>query len=195
MSQRASRQDRRGSVLIVVLWASFGLVAVALLFGHSMLMSYRGADNDLAGRQAEQAIEGAARYAAALLNDEDTPGLLPDPLAYTSEDMPVGEATFWFLGRPADDADGTVREYGLVDEASKLNLNTATPQMLRRLPGMTEELAAAIVEWRNPDAETTSGSGGVSGTTIQDTVRSSRSKNWLWSAARRARFSTAKTRI
>src|SRR6266540_4281702 len=42
-----------GSVLIVVLWACLGLVSVTLLFGHSMLLAYRGADNDLSGRQAE----------------------------------------------------------------------------------------------------------------------------------------------
>ena len=52
---------QRGSVLIVVLWASVGLVSIALLFGHSMVMTYRGADNDFAGRQADQAIEGGIR--------------------------------------------------------------------------------------------------------------------------------------
>jgi len=40
-----------------------------------------------------------------------------------------------------------------VDEASKLNLNTATAEMLEKLPGMTPELAAAIVDWRDEDDE------------------------------------------
>jgi len=35
-----------------------------------------------------------------------------------------------------------------VDEASKLNLNTATMEMLQALPNMTAELAANIVAWR-----------------------------------------------
>ena len=35
-------------------------------------------------------------------------------------------------------------EFKLVDEASKLNLNTATVEMLQLLPRMTPELAAAI---------------------------------------------------
>jgi DNA uptake protein ComE-like DNA-binding protein len=38
--------------------------------------------------------------------------------------------------------------FGLVDEASKLNLNTATMDMLQALPNMTAELAANIVAWR-----------------------------------------------
>jgi DNA uptake protein ComE-like DNA-binding protein len=146
---------RRGSVLIVTLWASLGLVSVALLFGHSMLMTYRGADNDLAGRQADQAIDGAIRYAETLFISPTTPGEFPDLTTYSGEAMPVGEATAWFLGRAQDSANGTIREFGLVDEASKLNLNTATVEMLQQLPGMTDELAASIIDWRDSNDEVT----------------------------------------
>jgi len=47
--------------------------------------------------------------------------------------------------------------FELVDEASKLNLNTATVEMLQLLPGMTPELAAAIVDWRDSDSDVTTG--------------------------------------
>jgi len=147
--------DERGSVLIVVLWACVGLVSIALLFGHSMLMAYRGADNALAGRQADQAIEGAVRYAEALLAEATTPGLLPEATTYQGEAVTVGEATFWMFGKPADTTSGTAGEFGVVDEASKLNLNTATLAMLRTLPGMTEEFAAAIIDWRDTDDDVT----------------------------------------
>jgi DNA uptake protein ComE-like DNA-binding protein len=169
MSGRFIHRRDGGSVLIVVLWASFGLVSIALLFGHSMLMSYRGADNDLAGRQAELAIDGAARYAATLLMESSTPGLLPDQLLYTSETVRVGEATFWFLGRAADSTTGTVRDFGLVDESAKLNLNSplVTSEVLMQLPGMTEEFAAAIVEWRSPEGASSAVSGGVTGTSVK----------------------------
>ena len=122
-----------------------------------MVMTYRGTDNDLAGRQADLAIEGAARYAQTLLTNATTPGLFPELTSYEREAVPVGDATFWFLGRPEQTGNGTTREYSLVDEASKLNLNTATPEMLKLLPGMTDDLAAAIVEWRTPS--TTTGTG------------------------------------
>ena len=42
---------RRGSVLIVVLVVCLGLVSMTLVFSHAMLLAYRGADNELAGRQ------------------------------------------------------------------------------------------------------------------------------------------------
>jgi DNA uptake protein ComE-like DNA-binding protein len=39
------------------------------------------------------------------------------------------------------------------DESARLNLNTATSDMLVALPGMTEEIADAILDWRDDDDE------------------------------------------
>jgi len=155
----------RGSVLIVTMCVSIALVSVTLLFGHSMLMSYRGSDNDLAGRQAGQAIEGAARYAESLLADSATPGTFPELTSYVGEAVSVGEATFWFLGRPLETTTVNTFEYGLVDEASKININVAPASVLEKLPGMTSELAQAIVEWRTPGASSSTASGGISSQT------------------------------
>ena len=162
-------------MLIVVLWASVGLVSLALLLGHSMMMTYRGADNDLAGRQADQAIEGAVRYAESLLVSPTTPGVLPEATSYQGEAVAVGEAEFWFFGTPADTTSGTKGEYGLVDEASKLNLNTATLAMLKALPGMTDDFAAAIIDWRDADDDVTPG--GAESSTYAQKKPSYKAKN------------------
>ena len=138
----------RGSVLIVTLIVCVALVSLTLVMGHSMMMAYRGSDNELAGRQADIAIEGAAQYAEALMTNVDQPGAMPDPDNYQSEAVPLGEATFWFIGEPEPSATANTPAFGLVDEASKLNLNTATVTMLENLPGMTDDLAEAIVAWR-----------------------------------------------
>ena len=142
-------------MLIVVLVVCLGLVSLALLFGHSMLMAYRGSDDDLAGRQAEHVIEGAARYAEFLMTNVTNDGDFPDVTTYQSEAVPVGDALFWFIGVPvAGTTQGTptqtsIPTYGLVDEASKLNLNRASASMLDNLPGMSDDLAQAIVSWRS----------------------------------------------
>jgi type II secretory pathway component PulK len=147
----------RGSVLVIVLWVAFGLVSIALYFAHSMSFELRAADNRVASLEAEQAIAGAARYVSNILMSVEQPGVLPDVLGYRSEAVPVGDATFWLLGR--DDRQ-TVRDlpaFGLVDEASKLNLNSATIEMLQLLPRMTPELAAAIIDWRDSDSNASTG--------------------------------------
>src|SRR5713101_743056 len=53
---------QHGSVLIIVMWVAFGLVSIALYFAQSMLFGLRASDNRTASLEAEQAIEGAARY-------------------------------------------------------------------------------------------------------------------------------------
>ena len=168
MHSRSPMTCRRGSVLIVVLWASVALVSIALLFGHSMLMAYRGTDNDLAGRQADAAIEGGIRYVETLLMNTETPGMLPDITTYAAEAMPVGEATFWILGRPEGTGNGTTREFALIDEASKLNLNTVPREVLLGLDleGMTDDFADLIVQWRDPNSSG-SGSGGITATNVK----------------------------
>jgi DNA uptake protein ComE-like DNA-binding protein len=139
----------RGSVLIVVLVVCLGLVSLVLVFSQSMLMAYRGADNELAARQAELAIEGAAAYAMALMSNSTTPGYFPDPSTYQAQAVPVGDAHFWFIGvpSPSDPTDKPV--FRLADEAGFLNLNRASATMLENLPGMTDDLATAITTWRS----------------------------------------------
>ena len=144
---RPARQD--GSVLIIVLWIAFGLVSLALYFAHSMSFELRAADNRVAGVEAEEAIAGAARYVSNVLAYAQSPGTLPDTNTYRFAAVPVGDATFWLIGRGDDQNPPTTAHFGLMDEASKLNLNTATTNMLLALPRMTPDLAANIISWRS----------------------------------------------
>lgn len=154
LSEHSSRQ---GTVLILVLWVSLGLVTIALYFGHSMMLEYRAAQNAVAGHQALQAIEGASRYVRFLLANLDEAGNLPALDDYQAEEAPVGQGAFWFLGRGDERTQIDTPVFSLLDEASKLNLNTATQEMLEALPGMTPELAAAIIDWRDVDEDVTPG--------------------------------------
>jgi len=144
-----------GSVLVVTLWVALGLVAIAVYFGHSMVLEYRVSGNRLASAQAQQAIEGARRYLGFVLEEVETAGEMPDEEDYSFEAVAVDQAMFWLVGREDEELllESDTPAYGLVDEASKLNLNTATVEMLEALPYMTAELAASIVDWRDTDAE------------------------------------------
>src|SRR5438876_212794 len=92
-------RGERGSVLIIVIWIAFGLVSLALYFAHSMSFEMRAADNRVAGMKAEEAIAGAARYVSNVLANAQQPGALPDTNTYRFAAVPVGEATFWLIGR------------------------------------------------------------------------------------------------
>jgi type II secretory pathway component PulK len=148
-----------GSVLIIVLWIAFGLVAMALYFANSMSSELRASDNRVELLTADQAIEGASRYVAKVLAEQATNGLVPYIDDYAKEAIAVGDAHFWLIGRTDGQAAPNDVVYGLVDEGSKLNINNTnvTAEMLELLPRMTPELAAAIVDWRDADEDLTAG--------------------------------------
>ncbi len=157
-SLRASRTNR-GTILIIALWVAFGLVSLALYFGQTVRWNYQAGQNSLADRQARQAVDGARRYIAFVLDNLVEAGEMPDLDAgdYVAEDASVGDSRFWLIGRDPDtDIAPDNPVWGLVDEASKLNVNTATQEMLESVPGMTTALAAAIIDWRDADSELTS---------------------------------------
>lgn len=157
---RFFKPSRRGVVLIIIMWIALGLVSLALYFSNTISFEYRAADNSAAGLQAEQAIEGARRYLTTMLTNFDNAGVAPSVSDgdYVAENVPIGSSNFWLLGRdPNTAANSTTPVYGLVDEASKLNLNNATQEMLELLPGMTTDLAAAIIDWRDDDDDLSSG--------------------------------------
>jgi type II secretory pathway component PulK len=157
---------QNGSVLIIVLWITLGLVAITLYFANSMSFELRASDNRVSMLAADQAIEGAARYVSNVLTNQATNGVVPYLNDYASEEVAVGNATddrtnphFWLIGR--DDGQGSPNQiaFGLVDESAKLNINNpnVTLEMLELLPRMTSEFAAAIVDWRDANEDISSG--------------------------------------
>src|SRR5665213_539036 len=53
--------------------------------------------------------------------------------------------------------DETGLVYGISDEESRLNINTATADEITNIDGMTSDIAAAIIDWRDADNEVTPG--------------------------------------
>lgn len=146
--KRRRGQGETGSVLIIVIWVCLGLVALTVYFADAMTSEMRAADNRVVEVAARQAAAGGTRYAAFILSQFGTNGTVPYRGDYSTEDIPVGDASFWLIGRDPDQRPTEDPVFGLVDEASKLNLNTATRAMLEALPTMTPELADAIISWR-----------------------------------------------
>jgi DNA uptake protein ComE-like DNA-binding protein len=157
------KRTERGSVLIIVMWICLGLVALTLYFARSVDAELQAAANRAGDIEARQAAAGAMRYAAYILNNYAVDGVVPhsgiapDPTQdYHSAALPIGQnpgdPQFWFIGRDPNNAPTTSPVFSLVDESSKLNLNTATPGMLELLPlpSLTADFVAAIVSWRSP---------------------------------------------
>jgi len=165
ISDRAPAQwsvapGRAGSTLVIVLWITFGLVSLTLYFAHSMGLELRASENRVAGLAAEQTIEGAARYVNALLASQialGSNGFMPNPDTSLSESVKVGDCHFWLIGRDPNYLTGAGQlNFGLVDEAGKVNLNSAASNivwsLVTQLPLAGQDLAPAIVDWRDTNS-------------------------------------------
>jgi type II secretory pathway component PulK len=143
-----ARPRLAGSVLIIVLWVAIGLVSIALYFANSMNYELKASDNRMNGLAADQAIEGAARYVALVLQNFGTNGAIPASSRFKCEAVPIGDARFWLIGRDVTADNPTEPVFGLVDEGSKFNLNYVSTNTLQYLPNMTVDFANAILDWR-----------------------------------------------
>ncbi len=144
-------------VLIVVLWAVTVLGTMALVLGRQSRTEIKITKNLIESSQARGLAEAAVyRSIGELLRDGEMDADGGDDYRdyWANNDAAFRDVSF---GRgiyrvthpdPASDAEPS---YGLLDECSKLNVNTASREMLMSLPEMTQEAADSILDWRDDD--------------------------------------------
>lgn len=151
-------RGRRGTVLIVAIGVLAILAALVLTLARSMRVEAVTSANYAATVQAEAVEQAAEQYATALLVNQADQVLTLD---YTNfQSVPVGNAGYFWIIRPNYD-DPSMQSYGFIDENAKLNINSASEEMLEMLPGMTTDLADAIIDWRDEDEETSGAGAGA----------------------------------
>jgi type II secretory pathway component PulK len=144
---------QNGTVLIVTIWVVLVLAGLVLVFARSMRVAAIASANHVASLQADSIAHGALQFVIADLASDDEITTLDTGELY--EAMEVGGGYFWVIrSNLEDDHD---YDYGLTNESAKINLNSATLEMLLKLPGMTAELASAIIDWRDEDEEISAG--------------------------------------
>jgi type II secretory pathway component PulK len=139
---------RHGTVLIATIFIVSMLTGLVLVLCRSMSVEAVASANEAAAVQASSIARGAEQYVLALLaQGQDSVRILPD--TYFRQ-IQVGDGYFWIV-RP-DYGDTDLPLFGLTDESAKININTASATTLMRLPGMTEDIANAIIDWRDTDS-------------------------------------------
>ena len=142
-----------GTVLIVTLGILIVLTGLVLALAHSMRIEGLCSANRVSSQQAAAIEQGAIQYVVAAVDGLD--GQVTGEADLFCDGVQVGDGAFWLL-RPDRD-DDQVYAFGLADEAGKINLNSATEEMLAKLPDMTVDVPAAIIDWRDADSDLTEG--------------------------------------
>jgi competence ComEA-like helix-hairpin-helix protein len=157
----------RGSALVAVLWCLvlLGVVVVGAL--HTTTLELRLVKNHGDALEAHYlALAGIEKAKAVIyhgVREERAAGvsyssrLSNDPEAF--RDVRLGRGLFRVI-RGARPEEGLGRlAYGVSDEESRLDVNLASLDELKKLPRMEPAVAAAIIDWRDQDH--TPGPGGA----------------------------------
>jgi DNA uptake protein ComE-like DNA-binding protein len=144
VSLRPGSWQRRGSILITTMWVVVALTGLVLVLAQSMRIEAVASANRLSEAQAATAERGVEQFLLSVVDEEvATPG---STSGISMEARQIGDAYFWVM-KPSYDDEQT-RVYGLTDEAGKVDLNTASYQMLQKLPNIPTSVAASIYNWR-----------------------------------------------
>ena len=137
---------RRGIVLVLVLWVLVMLGAIA-----AGLAQRTKLDNSVRVARADRvtarwlARAGVHKGLAAMAGQGGRGnGWQVDEGAFKEQQLEGGSFSVYGDGVAGEGRWG----YGLVDQASRVNVNTATAGMLARLPGMSDVLSEAIIRYR-----------------------------------------------
>ena len=134
------KEHRQGLVIVMVLWVVILLGVIIGALGRSSRVDAKVCAADIQGLKLKWACRAGTDTAIAVLKEDGRASdNLRDLWSANEEDFNNIEL------------DGCSFEVKVVDEASKLNVNTATKKQLMELPGMTEEIADSIIDWRDSD--------------------------------------------
>ena len=152
---------QQASILVGLLWclALLSVVVIGVLHTARMdLLVVKNYDDRIQAHYL--ALAGVEKATALLYRDahdrsrsrQNHNGNLYND-ASQFRDVPLGHGIFRVLRRGrADEGGGII--FGVSDEESRLNVNSATADELGKLQGLTPDVAAAIVGWRGGDNTT-----------------------------------------
>jgi general secretion pathway protein K len=130
----------RGLALVIVLWVVVVMTAIIAIVGQTSRLDMKMACSAMDDVRCKWACRAGVETAIANLNEDakDSDSLLD---LWSDNDRDFNNIQL----------ERCVYSVRVMDEASKLNINTATKEQLMALPYMQESIANAILDWRDGD--------------------------------------------
>lgn len=140
---------RRGQALVLAILALTLLTVAAVSLSTTARLEVRAARRGVDEVQREAALRGAVNRGLALLEQGR---LDPETLRSTLERN--GQLS-WAPFAPVEGEGAPQLEVAvqILDASSRIDLNRVESEQLRKLPGMTDRAASAILGWRNEESK------------------------------------------
>ena len=136
----ASNKKNKGLVLVAILWIIIVLTVIVTTLGRKSRLDSKITLARMDAVRCKWACRAGIERAVAILDEDPREtDCLTDQWNYSPDD---------FNDFQLERCQFNVR---VIDELSKLNINTATREQLLGLPYMTVDVADAIIDWRDTD--------------------------------------------
>ena len=155
-------RTRQGMVYLLALIVVLVVTTIAMVMASGAGLRLRAQDDLLGRTAARHAALGMVRAVMNDLSTAQTSGLQPSLLTVLPDGETIGDCRVVLIGR---DPVGQRQQFGLVPACGRISLgaltDTSVPQGLRdslraaltAMPGMSNEITAAIVDWGDADDE------------------------------------------
>lgn len=132
--------SKKGLVLVAVLWIVVVLTVIVAVLGRKSKLDSKICLARMEAVRCKWAARAGIEKAVAILNEDEreTDSLID---LWSDNDTDLTDISL----------ERCRFSVQVIDEASKLNVNTATREQLLGLPNMREEIADAIIDWRDSD--------------------------------------------
>ncbi len=159
--------NKNGTILITSLWIIAILSILAIGIGFRISLEARLSKYNMDRLKALYLAKAGVVKSQGLLSKDTKPdydSIYECGIALSGEDDPdkifmnvelseSAEGSFSVSYKEEDPASpGKMLDYpGMMDEERKININTAPKEALEKLPGITDEIASSIMDWRDTD--------------------------------------------
>lgn len=150
-------KNSRGSILILTLWILAVLVLLSLGLGYLMSLDQRLVAYQRDRLMALYLAKAGVQRVVAELEQHPTSEMdaSVNPWFHNPDifrEVALGQGSYTLRARiPRGDDEPEKGFEGILDEDQRINLNTASREVLLRLPRMTDEIADSILDWRDED--------------------------------------------
>ncbi len=152
-----SDKNTQGSILLISLWilTILSLMAMTISFYAMLQMKVvRLHVSQVQDRYLAQAGFSWAMYILATTDDGKYEAAnqkwAVNPSSF--KEKKLGDGFFSVTHTQTDSKLGQIRTFGILDEERKININTASKEILMRLPDATEEIVDAVIDWRDTNS-------------------------------------------
>ena len=157
-------KSKKGAILITTLWILSLLTLLAVGIGTRMGVDIKLIGFSLNSLKAHYIAKAGVLRAITLIEDDHDTLLdyLKETWAtgydfgeeeYLLKGIEIGEGFFTVGYKFGESLEGKAIDlYGSSDEESRININKAGTDVLSLLPGVTTEIAASIIDWRDEDS-------------------------------------------